>query len=364
MRKRNIIRGRFIFFISIIIFYIKGNGQISSITTIDKAILKNTDKIALYALPKTVFRIECFVRINHQLAGPFAPYSMELIGKRGVVNDQSVWYLDSIQVSSFEVMDPTFLYVVKFSKKIDYKPLNELAQKGLIIFPIQQRHNELNYDSIVIRNQQFNEWNKPLLNFNVDFTDTVYQLITKDSLLIRKPVVRQKSKTLSTYEQAKETVKIIKQIFQHKNDLLLSDDPVPSNEKSLQWLYNELDRIGNEYLKLFTGNSINQHYLFTFYYTPGITNQQHEIFRFSPYKGITTLNDPTGIPVSITVNSTNTLSTLHDYKMLFSGFNTGYIFYRIPEVVDVTISLPERTLKHFQMNVFQYGTIVPWLPAE
>ncbi|MCX7987231.1 MAG: DUF4831 family protein [Bacteroidales bacterium] len=360
--------------ISVIFFWVSffsivpsnfADAQIQSVSIIDKAIVKNTDRFTLYALPRTVLKIRCYVSQKIQMAGPYAQYARELIGKEAIVRDASWWEIDSIEIIPTLIIDPSQVYVVKYGKKIDLSALEDLSRMGLIVFPLTQSYSSILPDSTHLSSTAVNEWPVPFFPLSSTSSDTTYRIVVKDSLVIRQPVVKTKSTSLSMYDRAKEVAKLIQQLHQRRLDLVLSeDDPIPTNEKALQWIVNELQRKEEEYLQLFLGRTVSQSMVYTFYHVPMPKDQQTEIFRFSQQRGFSTKSDQSAAPVYFSIESDNTLNILRDYQPLFTTLTSAYIFYRVPETASVVITWKGKIITRVRLPLHQLGALVPWLPAE
>lgn len=354
-------------FIGLIYFWPCGS-QVLSVSSIDKAIITSTDRIALYALPRTVFEVRCYITSHQQVVGPYASYAREFLGRDGIQQAAVRWTIDSVSVVPVTVFDPSQVYVVKFGKKFDYHPLEELSQRGFIIFPLDNRNATYLPDSVQYPSNELAEWSVLDLPFTTNVSDTTYQIVIKDSVVIRQPVVKSRGVLVSQYERAKELARQIQQIHQRRMELILdADDPVPTNEKTLQWMIDQLKHKEEAYLQLFLGRSVSRTYLYSWRYVPsGIdkTLQAVEIFRFSPHRGVSTKNDATAVPVTITVEPQNTIAPLRDYQSLFTSLTIPCIFYRVPEIANISVAWGNRELTRQPQQIYQLGALVPWLPAN
>lgn len=342
-------------------------GQILSISSIDKAFVKATDRIALYALPRTTLEIRCHISSRQQVVGPYAQYAREFLGREAIMHPAVQWDIDSVSIVPVTSFDPSQIYLVKFGKKIDYRVFEEMTRKGFIIFPLDNKKAVGYSDSVVNLSRESAVWSILDLPFASSSSDTIYQVVRKDSLLIRQAVVKPRSTSVTPYERAKELAKQIQQLHQRRIDLIMAeDDPVPANEKSVQWLADQLKQKEEEYLQLFLGKTVSQTYVHTFYYVPnsGEKVQSAEIFWFSPQRGISTKTDASAIPVYITIEPQNTVSTVRDYQSLLTTFSAPCILYRVPDIARVSISWGNRVLTRVQLPVYQLGALVPWFPTE
>jgi hypothetical protein len=342
--------------------------QVENIASIDKAIIKPTDKIALYALPKTVLVVQSYITRDEVIAGPYCQYAKELLGMDVAMQNSVSWKIDSIKIVPSQIIDASQIYVVKFGKTVDYSRLKQLSADNMIIFPLENFSNLNQSDTISLSHQPGNSRSTNFRLFislpNTTITsDTTYKIVRKDSLLIRVPVVKQKSETKSEYEKAKDAVNFIFHLRQRKVELILSeDDPLPANEKSLQLAISEINNLEDEYFKLFVGHTQSKSVVYTTCYIPNakIKDQKAELFRFSSLKGISDSNDLGAYPVFITIEDENYLSTLKDYQTALSSFQPNYIYYRIPDFASVTVTSKDKILGKAQVPIFQYGAMIPF----
>ncbi len=350
------------FFVFIAVMPNKISGQfVDYIAKLDKANPNTNEAVCVYALPRSIFQITVYGNKNSIIAGPYASYANQLLSiKNAYTENSEYWTIDSIHIQLISEADPEQYYVFKPGKKFDFNWYSQILKTGVITLAHHTIcHNETLSVNEINGNQL--ESSIPTIIPNLSqYNDTIYKTVIKDSLLIRIPVVKQKTDLKSAYDKAVDLSNIIFKIRQRRFELIMSEDETLPEEASLKFVLSELHKLEQEYLSLFTGRNIQQPFRYITYYIPNpkISENQIEIFRFSEKNGISDRNDPTALPVCITIQRENVTNTLANYSQIFSRTQKNMLFYRVPDIANVSITLKTLELLNTRVKVFQYGTVV------
>jgi hypothetical protein len=130
-----------------------------------------------------------------------------------------------------------------------------------------------------------------------------------------------------------------------------------------------LDEIEREYLELFTGKTFEERYRYTFFITPSGDEvfENIEILEFSDKRGVVEPGSGDSQVLSMRIRKTGKTEVLKD--PLRNGnlpVRDNAIYYRVPDVAQVEISLGVRSLLGDRYLVSQYGEILalPVRPAS
>jgi len=138
----------------------------------------------------------------------------------------------------------------------------------------------------------------------------------------------------------------------------------PQSEDAL----NEMNRLEKEYTELFAGKTIREKHTFASQIIPSrdMIGKKIELFRFSDLTGPVTENSAGGKQVVaefIPENKTKDLTLLTKPVSESETERFDRLFYRIPDVVNIKISLDAEKLFNSRRLVYQFGQLVQ-LPAN
>jgi len=130
----------------------------------------------------------------------------------------------------------------------------------------------------------------------------------------------------------------------------------------------ELNKMEKEYTELFVGKSYTETRYYTVQIIPTseIKGTAVELFKFSELTGIEDIESTMGEPVTVTLvpeQKLKDLSMITKSEGVDSEVQNDKIFYRIPDVVNVTIDFEGERLYSSRKLVYQYGEITQ-LPSN
>ena len=143
---------------------------------------------------------------------------------------------------------------------------------------------------------------------------------------------------------------------------------VPYEKATIQFMYESLESLEQEYLKLFTGVSTTSLIKYRFNYLPegNVFNLTMPLFKFSPKHGIVKENHPYGEMVYIIVERGQNTVHLESYvKKLneMKGKKHG-IYYRIPEYAKFSLKQGITTKAEATFLISQYGVLHSLPPGK
>ena len=308
----------------------------------------------VYGLPQTrlYFEIELVKIVVKK--GPYSEYANRMLGLQNVpTKDSESWQIKSIHINSKQEVDSKRNYSLSFT---DY-PENidkviRFTNAGLML--------DLSVGNVLLSNQNqgknsddFQFINLAMSSSVNEKVDTVYKTMLTDTAFVRIPVVQKTVMARTAEEQAREAAQQIFDIRKNRLEILISKADYPPDGASLKLVLQTLDKQEEQLLSLFYGVKIEDKQTVTFSVLPEKPETTAELFYFSERAGIVSKNTAgaksvwyeTGkvtVPASITPESQA----------------KNIIYYRIPQVVEVSAGVDRNTLVRENITICQLGNIV------
>jgi hypothetical protein len=316
-----------------------------------------TGATVVYALPRTVFTIKVGMQRIIEIPGPYAKFADVLLGLQDVITaENEQWSVSKVTVSAHEEADPSEYYVADAGGILPSNVLR-LKSEGLIMDlnpasytrSISSLGNDMNINNFRAADLGSDE-------YFMTQTDTAYRRVRMDSQFIRVPYIVEKNKKLSVEEMAHRAARRLMDIRDGKVMILTGEANVfPQSSAAID----EINRLEKEYTELFTGRSIVEERSFScsFIPLPEHAGKPVTLFKFSVSEGPA----EEGIPVNITL--TPELKT-RDFTLLYRQQDPDTesprktLYYRIPDVVGLTLMMGEEKLYESRKLIYQFGEIV------
>lgn len=329
-----------------------------------------------YALPRTVLVFDVTVTRKENIPGPYAGYAGRHLGLTDIISKQSVSYeLTDIQISSYAEPDPTQFYFVKYNPETyKDKPFYiSYTESGLIKSVNTAFDSERFMQSLGEQGEYGFYGSEATFNYFIDSNlkekiDTIVQMVVKDTLIIERQILQRSWVEKGKETRAREVADFILKLRNQKMDLISGFYEIPYSKETIEYMYNEINKIEKNYLELFTGITSTSilKYRYTFLPVLSDAGKQKHIFRFCNEEGafsVTNRNKGTLVSVELQRNETtrqpdvfirrNTDPKKEDY-----GF-----YYRIPEHVNAIIKDGDGVKAEARLLISQFGTITS-LPPE
>ncbi|MCX6258041.1 MAG: DUF4831 family protein [Bacteroidia bacterium] len=368
--KRSKLFFRVIIFFIIVIFSNCQSTRIININKLNKYSSEEWKKLKLhahpqyYSLPKTLVKIGIITEKKQITAGPYATYADKYLGIKNVqINDTGIFRMTGFLFYQYPLPDPEQYYLIDQSGMFRYIPVS-VNENGVlssigkntetpvsgknekIILPPPAKHR-------IIRDLGVSG------NF-AEKTDTTYRTIKTDSSFYRIPVYKTVLAKKTPDEKAEEVAKHIFEIREDKISILSGENDKYPGEFSIEFIINELSRIEERYLLLFTGFTNISSDTSWFEIVPAnIKSEQDTLCFFSETAGIKTSAGKGSKPVLLKLQSTGAKDNLQITANRIDSLNKSKdgIYYRIPGSADAQISLGNKALTTTRLNIAQFGVI-------
>jgi hypothetical protein len=264
-----------------------------------------------YSLPKTVLSVRVKAINEISVRGPYYQYAQKYMGTDDIItNNESVWKLGNIDISSYPEKDSTRTYVIdsNYPYSINFSPEGFL--ESINTAPdFEERYyrnveigsvNSLGYDEIS-SHRQFQDIN---VNRYETVFDTVLHVVDADSIFTTVPTAKKNLIRKSLDEQAQELANQIFLLRDDRNALLKGESDgksLPSGE-ALKYMVDQLNKLEESYMSMFVGKKIRVEKTYVFDFEPSnVAHNQEILFKFSPEYGVQSRTSLKGKPVIISI---------------------------------------------------------------
>jgi hypothetical protein len=195
--------------------------------------------------------------------------------------------------------------------------------------------------------------------------DTAYKRVTVDSTFIRIPYILEKKKRFTVDQLAEKAAKRLLEMRDGMHLILTGEANVfPQSDAAI----NEINRLEKEYTELFAGKILKETRKFSYKVIPEkvMAGKSSILFRFSALTGPVADNSKDGIPVTVEFipeQKTKNLTIINKNQAEKSRPVYDKLYYRIPDMVNMKISLGTDLLFNSRKLVYQFGEVVQ-LPAN
>lgn len=305
----------------------------------------------VYALPRTVVRVNVSAVKETFQPGPYCDYAEQMLGIKDVRKKaETRWIVDDIKIETYSEADPDQVHKAMG----DAASLLSLSENGCITginaSSAEEIHEKIKTNRVGQRNtfDQGDEFSY--------FTDSPFYT-PGDSTNNFRPV------RVSTEQKIAEAAKRVldSRRFQYDIAAGMMDEFHPDGE-AYKVSLKELKKTEEDYLSLFVGKSDYQKGEFSFDYVPGKSPGKAEvIFRISEENGIVPPADLSGKPVMIEFETDKNLVQKYADGAKSENPNAGEsgIFYRMPGQATIKIINDLNVVATARATIAQFGEVAP-----
>jgi hypothetical protein len=317
-----------------------------------------------YYLPKTVFQVEITLLKTEKKRGPYSLYAEKYFGKEQFIKvDANEYKLVRVDIKPIMEPDPNQLYLITQDSKsaisISTGPTGIL--RGINTFtefpePVRQIFLQDN-KTLAVTDRSYS----PILKWTYKTDTIINREYTRDSTIIeRRNIVRTVVEN-NPEEGAKSAFQKIQDIRNRKYELISGPEDVSFDGEAVRYMVSELDRMENDYLRMFLGTTESGEKKISFRYEP-VAGIDRNLFNFTREKGVYFNKSITGIEsasISITPTTDQKLLQESTYRLKDLSQKEKYqkFFYRIPVAVNIQIKLDDEILLNKDMVLPQLGTL-------
>lgn len=320
----------------------------------------------VYGLPRTVFNVVVDMERTIEKPGPYAQYAGDLLGLTGVImNETESWTIKSITVKTHDELDPSEMYVISSTTLFQTNVLS-LKKEGLIL--------DLNPEIFYSADKQTGTKESPndsYSSFDLGSDeyfqmqrDTAYKRMNVDSSFVRVPYIVEKKRKLTVEQLAEKAAKRLMDLRDGKHLILTGEATVfPQSDAAI----NEINRMEKAYTELFAGKTQKDIFTFSYQLIPekSMIGKPVSLFQFSDLTGpVKDMKSGKTVTVDfIPENKTKGLTLINTTQEKPDAKKFDKLFYRVPEVVGIKISLGSDILFNSRKLIYQFGEVIQ-LPAN
>lgn len=263
----------FLILIALISFTSCSNMKVQKINGNDK--LSNKAGLVYY-LPKTAIYLDIEVKRSDFLKGPFAAYSSKYTGISNVITENRTEFrIEDIKINSAYTADTSNAFLITLPKSKKHIPHFVFSEEGVL--------KSMNYGEDTLFEEKKHQGTTTISEGNLydpgEFkyfatenikvqTDTIYEKIVLDTITIEKQILEHSVIEKSDEDRAKDVADYLKLIDEYKLNLLSGYQEVAYSIETIDFMYQELDKLEKDYLSLFTGKEVEGTLHFRFAIVP------------------------------------------------------------------------------------------------
>lgn len=322
-----------------------------------------------YSLPQTVIQVDIVVNKIRKVKGPYAEYADQMLGLTQVILVNSTEYeLKDIRLTAFNEPDPAKHYFIQLPQKQKDRQAVELflSDEGILTGV-----GELKAPTGVKRNQT-NDLSTSfpdipeLASPNVfERMDTVIKRISLDTTIIEQKFFKKTSAAKTQEQKAREASEFVLKLDESMYNLITGYQEVSYEKGTMEFMYNQMNSMKQDYLELFKGVKSVSSETFSFFFVVDKSNPTETLCRFSISKGVLPKTSASGDAVQIQAESLKLTNQVENDVSKFESLvrSSHGFYYRIPEKADLSIKMGGKTLLVSKFLINQLG-VTTFLPSS
>jgi len=319
----------------------------------------------LYVLPQTVLKVEVTCQETKYVPGPFMEFSGKFLGITEVIRQNfSRWQILDVKVTPHAEMDPAMLYHVNVLEGEFHAGLLEpFLEKGMILDGSGSVLEEAKSPSLGTREiMDYVRYQDLGIESNFEErTETMFKTIVTDTSFVQVPVDRTITEQKTPATKAREAAEFLLELRTRRFELLTGGYEGFPQGAAMEAALARLDELEVSYLSLFTGKTLGRRLKKAWFIVPetGADPSRYRLGMFSGQLGFVPEELMEGAPLEVTIEP---LGKTRDIGAYYSGRGgeaaTNELYYRIPDVVELSIDWGGEELTRQRISLFQAGAVM------
>lgn len=320
-----------------------------------------TEGSLVYGLPLSVVDVEIEAEHVIEKPGPYSRYANDFLGLRDVITSENeYWTITGLTISTHEELDPDQFYVITAGSEFRSNVL-AMKKQGLMLDLNPELYNSTG--RLTVGDDRdlggLNIYDLGSDEYFLQRKDTLFRVVNLDTTFIRVPYLVEKKQKLTIDQLAEKAAIRLMELRDGKHLILTGETNLfPQDEAAII----EMNRIEKEYTELFTGKTLSAKRKFRYQVIPGKQKAGEKITlcKFSEATGFSDPSSAPGTPVEIEFVPERKTAGLNvtPGKAGSSSAQADKLFYRVPDVVNVKISVGSEVLNSTRKLIYQFGEIV------
>ena len=308
-----------------------------------------------YCLPSTVVTLEVEAVQEKFYAGPYAKYAEKYLGMKVRQKDETTYQLTQIRMVPYVEADMSKRFSLFVEKGTVDASFLKFSSSGLVSFADAATGGETQWRFPTRTTGDFS--GKGVSSNLTSEASVLYKNDRKESTYNKVSVQQSMIVAKSLEKKAAETADMILDIRKQRLQIVTGDTDATYSGEAMAAAIEELTRLENDYMTLFTGYSETQTQKMNFEVIPDPSreNQRYVAFRLSDTAGLVPADNLSGKPVVMEfipqVIAQVEEPVVKDVKKL----PAVYAYYRIPAICTVKLAEGVDVLLQSRIPVYQLG---------
>ena len=328
------------------------------------------DGVVIYSLPTTVIRLSVEAVCETYTPGPYSQWAKKYLGIDVPQEAGSTYTLSRISMTPYIEADRSCSYIVNLDGLLgDASPASffEFSSQGLLVLSDENkgRSDAWRFPSIAPGQEDLGSG----ATSNLTSTETtLYRTVRNESGGYDRVAVRQSQVVEKSPEKkAAEAASMILSLRQSRIDIITGNTDATFSGDALRAAIDEISRLEEEYMSLFTGTRVTSTQTKSFDVVPeaGKEEELTIAFRISDSQGLLPSDNVSGRPIVMeTVPEDNedfyTEQVIDEAKASrarakYEAATRGDIYYRVPGICTVRVIDGQDLILESRVPVYQKG---------
>lgn len=328
------------------------------------------DGVVIYSLPTTVIRLSVEAVCETYTPGPYSQWAKKYLGIDVPQEAGSTYTLSRISMTPYIEADRSCSYIVNLDGLLgDASPASffEFSSQGLLVLSDENkgRSDAWRFPSIAPGQEDLGSG----ATSNLTSTETtLYRTVRNESGGYDRVAVRQSQVVEKSPEKkAAEAASMILSLRQSRIDIITGNTDATFSGDALRAAIDEISRLEEEYMSLFTGTRVTSTQTKSFDVVPeaGKEEELTIAFRISDTQGLMPSDNVSGRPIVMeTVPEDNedfyTEQVIDEAKASrarakYEAATRGDIYYRVPGICTVRVIDGQDLILESRVPVYQKG---------
>ena len=299
----------------------------------------------VYALPQTTLTVKVEVQQESFFAGPYAAYAKKFLNLDVRDKDEVSSTVTAVELIPSVEADPKAL----FTCEAENATLLALSSQGLVALQNKAEAPSLSWRFLPPVEKDFNG---SITSAEKQETRISYRTVKTDEGTVQVPLEHKVKQAKSLEDKAAEAAEMVLKVRKDRLNIVSGDTDANYSGEAMSAALKELERIEEEYLALFRGQSVMRTNVAYFDVTPDPSSRGHRYVAFRLTDAGPVAGGSKGVPYYL---------ELEPQPMVFPedpGRSKGkvtVIRYRIPVVCNVVLTRDGQRLLETRVPVYQLG---------
>lgn len=316
-----------------------------------------------YSLPRNLIRLDFILEEISNYKGPYSDYASKMLGVNDyITSDGTEYKIIDVVMSIENEPDPDATFFVAYDEKSKDAAFAEFTLNNGIIVGIGEgntQKKQTNIDKTIVNSPDENRFHYFAEHNLYQRTDTIVRKITIDTTTIRRNIYQTAWVDRNMEQKARDAADYIRTIRDARFKLINGYQEI-NYGSSMVFMNDQLLTLEEEYLSLFIGKKVSKIVEKTVYYIPTKDVVTQVVAKFAETSGILNADSKIGNDITINITPSGNTSTINalSTSAIESAQYNNRIFYRLPEIADISLSIKSKVYANQRTTISQLGAIL------